>query len=74
MHWYLLWYLGGSIIGWICCFIWHRNTKSATGYFTVTPYEDDDLPGYYKVNIHITDGQNLLNKHRLILTRDDSHR
>lgn len=68
---YILAFVGGALVG-ILFAAWRMAWKTASGYFKTEPLEDEE--GFYKVNISITQDQNLLNKSTLILKRDPSQK
>ena len=62
-------FLGGVFIGAIITCVIHQKT-SAHGYFTVTPYSDDEIAvdeGFYSVKVSLPKDVNLVNKGRIIL-------
>lgn len=69
-------FLGGVFIGAIITCVIHQKT-SAHGYFTVTPYSDDEIAvdeGFYSVKISLPKDVNLVNKGRIILHNSNSHK
>lgn len=69
-------FLGGVFIGAIITCVIHQKT-SAHGYFTVTPYSDDEIAvdeGYYSVKVSLPKDVNLVNKGRIILHNSNSHK
>lgn len=62
-------FLGGVFIGAIITCVIHQKT-SAHGYFTVTPYSDDEISideGFYSVKVSLPKDVNLVNKAMVIL-------
>lgn len=54
-----------------------RIVTSAHGYFTVTPYSDDEIAvdeGFYSVKVSLPKDVNLVNKGRIILHNSNSHK
>lgn len=69
-------FLGGVFIGAIITCVIHQKT-SAHGYFTVTPYSDDEIAvdeGFYSVKVSLPKDVNLVNKGRIILHNPNSHK
>ncbi|MFR4731373.1 MAG: hypothetical protein ACLT8O_03065 [Blautia massiliensis (ex Durand et al. 2017)] len=69
-------FLGGVFIGAIITCVIHQKT-SAHGYFTVTPYSDDEIAvdeGFYSVKVSLPKDVNLVNKGRIILHNSNSHK
>lgn len=69
-------FLGGVFIGAITTCVIHQKT-SAHGYFTVTPYSDDEIAvdeGFYSVKVSLPKDVNLVNKGRIILHNSNSHK
>lgn len=69
-------FLGGVFIGAIITCVIHQKT-SAHGYFTVTPYSDDEIAvdeGFYSVKVSLPRDVNLVNKGRIILHNSNSHK
>lgn len=69
-------FLGGVFIGAIITCVIHQKT-SAHGYFTVTPYSDDEIAvdeGFYSVKVSLPKDVNLVNKSRIILHNSNSHK
>lgn len=69
-------FLGGVSIGAIITCVIHQKT-SAHGYFTVTPYSDDEIAvdeGFYSVKVSLPKDVNLVNKGRIILHNSNSHK
>lgn len=69
-------FLGGVFIGTIITCVIHQKT-SAHGYFTVTPYSDDEIAvdeGFYSVKVSLPRDVNLVNKGRIILHNSNSHK
>lgn len=69
-------FLGGVFIGAIITCVIHQKT-SAHGYFTVTPYSDDEVAvdeGFYSVKVSLPKDVNLVNKGRIILHNSNSHK
>lgn len=69
-------FLGGVFIGAIITCVIHQKT-SAHGYFTVTPYSDDEIAvdeGFYSVKVSLPKDVNLMNKGRIILHNSNSHK
>lgn len=69
-------FLGGVFIGAIITCVIHQKT-SAHGYFTVTPYSDDEIAvdeGFYSVKVSLPKDVNLVNKGRVILHNSNSHK
>lgn len=69
-------FLGGVFIGAIIACVIHQKT-SAHGYFTVTPYSDDEIAvdeGFYSVKVSLPKDVNLVNKGRIILHNSNSHK
>lgn len=69
---YYLFFLGGVVFGSIITQILVRY-KTGAGYFRLDPASEDD-PEDYLINIRISNGQNLLDKRKIILKRDFSQR
>lgn len=69
-------FLGGVFIGAIITCVIHQKT-SAHGYFTVTPYSDDEIAvdeGFYSVKVSLPKDVNLVNKGRIILHNSNSYK
>lgn len=69
-------FLGGVFIGAIITCVIHQKT-SAHGYFTVTPYSDDEIAvdeGFYSVKVSLPKDVNLVNKGRIILHNSNSRK
>lgn len=69
-------FLGGVFVGAIITCVIHQKT-SAHGYFTVTPYSDDEIAvdeGFYSVKVSLPKDVNLVNKGRIILHNSNSHK
>lgn len=69
-------FLGGVFIGAIITCVIHQKT-SAHGYFTVTPYSNDEIAvdeGFYSVKVSLPKDVNLVNKGRIILHNSNSHK
>lgn len=69
-------FLGGVFIGAIITCVIHQKT-SAHGYFTVTPYSDDEIAvdeGFYSVKVSLPKDVNLVNKGMIILHNSNSHK
>lgn len=69
-------FLGGVFIGAIITCVIHQKT-SAHGYFTVTPYSDDEIAvdeGFYSVKVSLPKDVNLVNKGRIVLHNSNSHK
>lgn len=69
-------FLGGVFIGAIITCVIHQKT-STHGYFTVTPYSDDEIAvdeGFYSVKVSLPKDVNLVNKGRIILHNSNSHK
>lgn len=64
-----LFFLGGMFVGIvITCFFYQKT--SGHGYFTVTPYSDDEISideGFYSVKVSLPTDVNLVNKAMVIL-------
>ena len=65
-------FLGGVILGCIFTQIWIRR-DTGYGKFTIEPFDDEDT-GFYKVNVALKSGENLLNKSKIILHKDSSQK
>lgn len=46
-----------------------KKMTTATGYFKLAPYDEDNT-GFYKVNIRIDPDQDLLTKHYILLEKE----
>ena len=67
-------FLGGVILGSIITNI-IISLQSGHGYFKVEPYKDEDnMEGLYTVNVALTPNQDLLNKKKIILHKDNSQK
>lgn len=67
-------FLGGVVLGTILTRI-YMDWRSGSGYFSIVPYRDNDTTiddGFYRVNVSLRKGDNLLKKKYIILTKDDS--
>lgn len=70
----ILFLLIGGILGWLVS-MWFTQKRTASGYFSIEPYDDDNT-GFYRVNMRIPPSEQaeLMNKKRLILYREYSQK
>ena len=65
-------FLGGVVVGLITARSVIRRV-SGFGYFKLEPYDEDDT-GFYRINVSIAPGLNLLKKDYIILRKDHSQK
>lgn len=69
-------FLGGVVLGTILTRI-YMDWRSGSGYFSIVPYRDSDVgisDGFYRVNVGLRKGDDLLKKKYIILTKNDSQK